>query len=133
MEKFHRPVLIAAGVYNILFGCAAVLFPSASFQLLGAEPPLYPSLVQCIGMIVGVYGVGYIIAARNPYRHWPIVLVGMLGKLFGPVGFVYTLITGELPLAFFWVILLNDLIWWLPFGSILYGAWAFHCQSTTRR
>ena len=29
-------------------------------------------------MIVGVYGIGYIIAAGNPYKHWPIIFVGLL-------------------------------------------------------
>ena len=41
-----------------------------------------------MGMIVGVYGIGYLIAARDPRTHWPIVLVGLLGKVFGPIGFV---------------------------------------------
>ena len=41
------------------------------------EFPRYPQIWQCVGMIVGVYGVGYLVAASDPLRHWPIVLVGM--------------------------------------------------------
>ena len=48
-------------------------------------------------MIVGVYGVGYWIAGDDPYRHWPIVLVGFLGKAFGPVGFATALARGVFP------------------------------------
>lgn len=73
-------------------------------------------------MIVGVYGIGYLIAARNPLRHWPITLVGLLGKILGPIGFVGAVIDGQLPLAFGVTIITNDLIWWLPFGLILYRA-----------
>jgi peroxiredoxin len=74
-------------------------------------------------MIVGVYGVGSLIAATDPLRHWPIVLVGLLGKLFGPVGFIYHAITGSLPWQWGGIIIFNDLIWWLPFAAILYSAW----------
>jgi len=111
--------LIAAGAYNLLWGAAVVLFPLAAFELAGLEPPRYPSVWQCVGMIVGVYGVGYLAAATDPLRHWPIVLVGLLGKVFGPIGFVIAASRGELPWAFGLTILTNDLLWWIPFGLIL--------------
>ena len=57
------------------------------FRAVGIEPPNYPELWQCIGMIVGVYGIGYLAASTDPVRHWPIVLVGFLGKIFGPIGY----------------------------------------------
>ena len=86
------------------------------------ELPRYPQIWQCVGMIVGVYGVGYLVAAREPFRHWPIVLVGLLGKVFGPIGFLSAAASGDLPWAWGVTILGNDLIWWLPFTAILYGA-----------
>jgi hypothetical protein len=73
-------------------------------------------------MVIGVYGVGYLVAARDPLRHWPIVLVGLLGKLFGPIGFVWYAVQGELPWITGLTILANDVAWWLPFGLILYRA-----------
>jgi hypothetical protein len=112
--------LLAAAAYNIVWGTFAVLFPSWAFEWIGAEPPNYPSLVQCIGMIVGVYGIGYAIAAVDPMRHWPIVLVGLLGKLFGPLGFVWAASKSELPWIVGLTIVTNDLMWWLPFGLILH-------------
>ena len=72
-----------------------------------------------IGMIVGVYGVGYWVAAANPMVHWPIVLVGFLGKVFGPIGFAMALFNGQFPLKFGLNIIFNDLIWWVPFFIIL--------------
>jgi hypothetical protein len=74
-------------------------------------------------MIVGVYGVGYTVAAFAPARHWPIVLVGLLGKIFGPMGFVWAASRGELPWIAGWTILTNDLIWWVPFALILRHAY----------
>ena len=108
-----------AAIYNLLWGMIAVLYPVQSFEVFGMQQPLYPQLWQCIGMIVGVYGVGYWLAANNPMVHWPIVLVGFLGKVFGPIGFATALINGELPLEFGLNIIFNDLIWLIPFLMIL--------------
>lgn len=112
-------VLMAGAVYNLVWGTFVILFPSLPFQWAGITPPNLLSLWQCIGMIVGVYGIGYAIAAYDPARHWPIVLVGLLGKIFGPIGFVFTALRGELPWIAGLTILTNDLIWWIPFIAIL--------------
>jgi peroxiredoxin len=73
-------------------------------------------------MIVGVYGVGYLIAAGDHRRHWPIVLVGLLGKILGPIGFAWSLADGSFPPSLGLTILTNDLIWWVPFAMILWDA-----------
>ncbi|MEQ9616791.1 MAG: peroxiredoxin-like family protein [Phycisphaerales bacterium] len=118
-----RRWLFAAGVYNIVWGVAVVAFPMLLFRLLGLEEPVYPQIWQCVGMIVGVYGVGYLIASRDPARHWPIVLVGLLGKIFGPIGFVYSVVTGSFPWVFAVTIVTNDLIWYPAFVASLVFAW----------
>lgn len=114
--------LKAAAIYNVLFGLMTLVAPFWLFDITGAARPHYPELWQCIGMIVGVYGLGYWIASYNPLRHWPIVLVGFLGKIFGPIGFGKAVLDGVFPLAFGWVIVFNDLIWWIPFYLILGAA-----------
>ena len=115
-------MLIAAGIYNLAFGIFAIGFPAVMFTMIGMEPPRYLELWQCIGMIVGVYGVGYIIAAFNPARHWPIVLVGFLGKLFGPIGMAWAIAKGTLPSSFGLANVTNDLIWLVPFAMVLLHA-----------
>ncbi len=118
-----RNVLYAAATYNIVWGIMAIAVPVRFLGWLGFDPmPVYPELWQCIGMIVGVYGIGYAIAARDPYRHWPIVLVGLLGKVFGPIGFLNAVLAGRLPVELGWTIVTNDLIWWAPFSLILWRA-----------
>lgn len=126
-----RWLLVLAGLYNLAWGAAVVLLPAWAFRLGGlyspeydpVEPRLYLHLWQCIGMIVGVYGVGYLIAATNPARHWPIVLVGFLGKLFGPIGAAIGIFRGELPASMLWTNLTNDLIRLVPFALILWHAY----------
>lgn len=118
-----RRVLWAAAAYNVAFGAWAVLLPAQWFEVAGMDTPRQLFLWQCVGMIVGVYGVGYACAAARPLRHWPIVLVGLLGKIFGPIGFLDAALRGELPWRAGWLIITNDLIWWAPFGLILTLAW----------
>jgi small multidrug resistance pump len=122
-DRWMKPVLLAAGVYNILWGGFVLFFPLTMFRWFGMQLPNYPQLWQCVGMIVGVYGVGYIAAAFDPLRHWPIVLVGFLGKVFGPIGFVQAALEGVFPWWFGINNITNDLIWWIPFGLILYRAY----------
>jgi hypothetical protein len=118
-----RWTLWLAALYNIIFGAWVVLLPMQYFQWLGMPLPNYPEIWQCVGMIVGVYGLGYFIAGFSPILHWPIVLVGFLGKIFGPLGFLKALITGSLPVSFGWILLSNDLVWWIPFALILREAY----------
>jgi len=115
-------LLMFAAVYNLAWGGFVILFPTLPFRLAGMEPPNYPSLVQGLGMIVGVYGIGYALAARDPVTQWPLVLVGLIGKFLGPIGFVYAASIGEFPWVAGVTIIANDLIWWLPFIAILLHA-----------
>ena len=118
--KWMNSVLVMAGVYNLFWGGWVILQPLALFEWLSLTPPIYPQIWQCVGMIVGVYGLGYLIAAADPIRHWPIVFVGLLGKILGPIGFVSAAAQQTLPWSWGWIIVFNDLIWWVPFAAILY-------------
>ena len=123
--------LAAAGIYNLLWGATTIAFPHLLFDVSGIDRLNYPEIWQCVGMIVGVYGIGYLIAAGDSRTHWPIVLVGLLGKVFGPIGFVVALLRGTFPPLFGLTILTNDLIWWIPFAMILWDA-ATHRKNDQR-
>ncbi|MFB6344964.1 MAG: alkyl hydroperoxide reductase [bacterium] len=122
-SKWMFWTLMIAAVYNGLWGLFIILFPEALFDWSGISPPLYPEIWQCVGMIVGVYSIGYAIAANRPLVHWPIVLVGLLGKVFGPIGFISAWLEGTFNPRFGLTILTNDLIWWIPFSLILLRAY----------
>lgn len=131
--RWMKPALIAAGIYNLVWGAAVILFPAWLFNFSGIEPPRYPGIWQCVGMVVGVYGIGYLIAAGDPFRHWPIVLVGLLGKILGPIGFLMAATNGQLPWIWGVTIITNDFIWWLPMGAILYLAFRYHSDTSIGR
>ncbi len=122
LPRFGRWWLLAAGIYNLLWGAWVIAAPHAMFDLAGMNRINYPEIWQCVGMIVGVYGVGYLAAASDHRRHWPIVLVGLLGKIFGPIGFAVALWKGVFPPIFALTIVTNDLIWWIPFAMMLWDA-----------
>ena len=108
-----------AAFYNILWGAWVVLFPNHFFELVGMEAPLHTLIWQGMGMVIGVYGLGYWWASQDPLTHWPIVAVGFLGKIFGPLGFFVNYAQAKVPFEFFYTLITNDFIWWIPFFLIL--------------
>jgi hypothetical protein len=117
--QHYRPWFYAAALYNLGWGCLVILRPNLLFDLYGLPRPTDTALWQVVGMFVLVYAPAYWWAARRPDRHHHLVLIGFIGKLLGPMGFVWSVLDGRLPLAFFWIILTNDLIWWPAFALYL--------------
>jgi hypothetical protein len=117
--KKYRYWFYAAAIYNLLWGTINVLFPNVLFDLIGMQAPEYPPLWQVVGMFVLVYAPAYWWAGRNPEKHPHLILIGLLGKILGPIGFVFSVLTHQLPLAFGLSIIFNDLIWWPSFFMYL--------------
>lgn len=115
-------ILRTAAVYNLGYGLLLAFYPAQAFHWFGM-PETPTVIIQCLGMMVGVYGLAYWIAGSDPSRYWPLVAVGIIGKTLGPIGFAVGLLRG----AFLWrgatMIVLNDLIWWWPFWAIMLRAW----------
>jgi small multidrug resistance pump len=105
----------AAAIYNFIWGTWVILFPLSFFRFLGMTEPNYPGIWQSVGMIVQVYALGYWLIARAPKRYACLVWVGLIGKTFGPIGFLFAALKGDLPWRFGLTILTNDLIWWPAF------------------
>lgn len=120
-ERTKAPVwasrwLGAAGIYNCC-GVQRRLRSHFLFDVSGIDRINYPEIWQCVGMIVGVYGIGYLIAAGDSPNALAIVLVGLLGKVFGPIGVRSGTAAGHFHPLFGLTILTNDLLWWIPFDD----------------
>jgi hypothetical protein len=112
----YRPWFYAAALYNLLWGSANVLFPRRCLRLLGLpDEAAWQPIWQVVGMFVLVYAPAYWWAGRDPARHRHLIVIGLLGKLLGPLGFAWAASRGRLPLAFGLTILTNDLLWWPVF------------------
>src|SRR4051812_4385442 len=110
-----QPWLRAAAIYNFVWGLITLIFPAAFFSLVGLPQPNYLVLWRVVGMFVLVYAPGYWWAARDPFRFRHLILIGLMGKIFGPLGYLWFAAAGELPLEFGWTIATNDLVWWPAF------------------
>lgn len=118
----YSPWFYAAALYNLVWGALTGLFPALFFEWIGAPLPNYLPLWQVIGMFVLVYAPAYWWVARFPARHRHLIVIGLLGKLLGPLGFIWAAARGELPLAFGLTLISNDLIWWPAFTLFLRDA-----------
>ncbi|MFL5728247.1 MAG: alkyl hydroperoxide reductase [Cytophagaceae bacterium] len=120
-EKFYRIFFACAALYNIFWGIVIILYPALPFALAEITPLNYPFLMSGIGMFVGVYGYGYWVVSREPRRYPQLVVIGLMGKVLGPVGWAYHVYLDSVPLRTMWVNVFNDLIW-IPF-FITYLIW----------
>jgi hypothetical protein len=112
-------VLRIAAVYNIVWGAWQVLLPNSFFELMGMTPMNHPMVWQGLGMVIGLYGLAYYWASFDYVRHWPIVAIGMMGKVFGPIGYVFNILMGTATVGFGYTLIPNDIIWWIPFVMML--------------
>ena len=113
MRRLHRITFVAAGAYNILWGCYAVLDPQWFFRLSGLPRSNSPQIFACLGMVLGLYGLLYLEVARRPGDGWPIAAVGL----------AWLILTSVWPVATVVIIITNDLVWWVPFAWYLRDAW----------
>lgn len=126
-RELHRVVFLAAAAYNMLWGCVTALHPMWLFRFARMDPPRYPEIFACLGMVIGLYGILYYRVARDPESgFWP-ALVGLTGKVLGPIGFAALVIEGSWPPRSAVLILTNDLIWWIPFGLYIHDLVAAGC------
>lgn len=119
IRMIARLIMTFAAIYNILWGVLICINPK--IILFDDSDSIFVLIVlQCLGMLVGVYGIAYYFASRDPARYWPLILVGLIGKILGPIGSLNYIFTNQLEPRFFWVNVFNDLIWIYPFCWILY-------------
>jgi hypothetical protein len=128
-QKAHRAVFLTAGAYNILWGIYAIADPQWFFRLTGLPPSNTPQIFAALGMVLGLYGILYLDVARRPAQGWPVAAVALTGKILGPLGLAWLILTGTWPPATVILALTNDLIWWMPFAWYLRDAWPSfrHC------
>jgi hypothetical protein len=110
-----------AAAYNLVWGATVILFPNLPFEILRIPPVNYPFLMSGIGMFVAVYAYGYWVVSRELLRYPQLVVIGLLGKTLGPVGWAFTVWRGEIPARTLLINVFNDLIW-LPL-FVAYLAW----------
>jgi len=123
VPAWMKGVLYGAGVYNLFLGAFIALSPFSAFDWAGIPRLNYPEIWQSIGLLVAAWGIIYLSVARSPFRHWPVVLAGALGKMAGAAGFLLAAAHDRLPPVAAGITLSSELVWLAPFAAILHGSY----------
>ena len=119
LRPWMRYVLWVAGAYNVLLGLNMVARPEAGFEPLGLPQPDLMLFVQLVGLMVGVFGIGYLMVVSRPLENRGVLLLGLIGKaLVAVLGLAYVVL-GKVPPVYLFVVLFSDVIYLAPFAIIL--------------
>jgi len=125
-RQAYRALFAAAGLYNVGWGLYSALDPQWLFRFTGMAPSPYPEIFACLAMVVGLYGLVYWEIARVPERGFALALVGLVGKVLGPIGMAQATVSGAWPASAWVLCLTNDLVWWVPFALYLRASWPYY-------
>jgi thioredoxin-related protein len=103
-----------------------VFFTEYVFKFFHASDSEHILVWKLLGLFVGLFGLGYLLAAANHYVHWPVILMGFTFNLSVTVGFIYYLFTAHLSWSISWIVLINSTIWIIPLWRLLNGAFNFN-------
>lgn len=120
IEPWMRGVLLLAGFYNLGWGFFIYNFPDSFYQWVTLSDKTALPVITWQGLGVLVFGVVYIITAVYPIKLWFLLVIGLLSKLAGALWFFLFIMEGVINKKFLFHIIMNDLIWVIPFGVILW-------------
>lgn len=119
LTPWMKWLLWFVGGYNLLAGAGMLCLYHEGYKLLSIQKPELNLPVQLVGVLVGLFGVGYWLVAANPVENRNILMLGFWSKALGSVLGVYYVLAGKLPLFFLAILLVSDIGYLPPFGLIL--------------
>jgi hypothetical protein len=119
-------VLIVAGLYCVVFAVVALAWPDRAYEATGMTDAGHHMLVRVIGMFYLVFGCSYFLAAYDPIRHWRIILLCVLKILLVLSAGIYTWSREILPTPVILWLVVDDLLWLVPFLMILWATVQAH-------
>jgi hypothetical protein len=119
-------VLLLAGLYCAGFATVCICWPDQAFDATGLVATGHLTLVQIIGMLYAVFACGFFLAARQPIRHWRIVLLSTIKILLAVAVAAYTWWHSIIPPRLILLLIIDDLLWLVPFLMILWSTLQAH-------
>jgi hypothetical protein len=111
-----------AGVFNLLAGAGMICLYHEGFQRLGVQKPGLILPVQVMGILVALFGVGYLLVAANPVENRNLLMLGFWSKALSSavaMWYVCPWAAHPLPWWFAVVVFFADVIYLPPFYVIL--------------
>lgn len=104
--------------FNVLAGLHMIVMYHETYKAIGMNKPDLHFPIQLVGILVALFGVGYLMVASRPLENRNLLLLGFLSKFFGSVlGTGYVLL-GKMPPVFMVILLFSDIVY-LPFFWII--------------
>ena len=114
-----RFLLIFAGYFNLMAGTCMFTFYHEGYRLLDIPKPELVLPVQVMGILVAMFGAGYLLVAQNPLENRHILLLGFWSKALSSALALSYVAGGELPLGFLPVLFFADIVYLPPFYMIM--------------
>lgn len=112
-------VLRFVAIYNVLAGLHMLILRHETYDMIGMAPPDIDFPIQLVGILVGLFGVGYYMVAKSPLENRNVLLLGFWSKFLGSCLGTYYVLRGILPPKFVLVYFFADIIYLIPFYLIL--------------
>ncbi len=119
-------VLCVAGLYCLAFAVVTLAWPDEAYAKTGLDASGHHMLVRLIGMFYLVFGCSYFLAARDPIRHWRIVLLCVIKILIVLAAGFYSWSNALLAPRLILLLIIDDLLWLVPFLMILWTSVQAH-------
>lgn len=119
LTPWMKSLLWFAGGYNLLAGAGMLCLYHEGYKVLGMSKPEVNLPVQLVGVLVGLFGVGYWLVAGNPVENRNLLMLGFCSKALGSVLGVYYVLAGKLPVFFLAILLVSDIVYLPPFAIIV--------------
>jgi CDP-diglyceride synthetase len=112
-------VLRFVAFFNVGAGLFMLIGYHETYKIIGMNKPDVSFPIQLVGILVGLFGVGYYLVARNPIENRNVLMLGFWSKFFGSCLATWYVVRGQLPLQFVGVYFFADVIYLPPFYLIL--------------
>jgi len=119
LDPWMRFLLVFAGCFNLLAGFSMVVFYHEGYRLLGLPKPQVVLPVQVMGVLVALFGVGYLLVARNPLENRHLLTLGFLSKALSSLLALASVAAGDLPLVFLPALFFADIVYLPPFYVVM--------------
>jgi len=119
LRPWMRSLLRFAGCFNLVAGASMIGLYSEGYHLLGIEKPVVVMPVQVMGILVALFGVGYLLVARHPHKNRDLLMLGFWSKALSSAVALWYVAFGPLPVWFAAVVFLADVVYLPPFYVIL--------------
>lgn len=118
-SKLNASLFISA-TYFIIWSVVVILFPSILNSVVIEKNYTPVVFWDFMSLVTFILGIGLFIAAFNPHRHWPIILLVSLFHIAMIAGFVLGHTMGFFNNLYLRFIILNHFIWLIPNAFVLY-------------